>query len=134
MTKPQRCLWALNNIEGILRLESESVALAYLDPPFNSGRSYETVISATQTVGKEKRHTFADAWRWTDKTERTLKSLGEFLPRTAAEFVQSLAKTLGPSPTTAYLIEMAPRLAELHRVLRCDGSLYVHCDHRQATT
>ena len=128
MVKTRRCLWALDNVEGMVRLEAESVALAYLDPPFNSGRSYGTVVSTNRTSGTEMRHAFTDTWRWTDDTERALRNLGEFLPKPAAELVQSLAKTLGPSTVSAYLIEMAPRLAESHRVLRHDGSLYIHCD------
>ena len=128
MAKSCRCLWALDNIEGMLGLEAESVALTYLDPPFNSGRSYGTVLSSTRTEGKEMRHTFADIWRWTDNTERTLRELGEFLAKPAVELVKSLAKTLGHNSAAAYLIEMAPRLAQAHRVLKHDGSLYVHCD------
>ena len=128
MVKPRRCLWALDNVEGMIRLESESVALVYLDPPFNSGRSYGTVLSTTRTAGKEMRRAFTDTWRWADNTERALGNLGEFLSKSAVEFVRSLANTMGPSPASAYLVEMAPRLAESHRVLRHDGSLYVHCD------
>lgn len=128
MVKPQRCLWALDNMEGMARLESESIALAYLDPPFNSGRSYGTVLSKTRNSGNEMQHAFADTWRWTDGTESGLKNLGQFLTNSAAELVRSLVNVLGPNTCSAYLIEMAPRLAELHRVLRCDGSLYVHCD------
>lgn len=128
MAKPQRCLWALDNIEGMARLDKESVALAYLDPPFNSGRTYGTVLSAIRTAGKEIRPTFADAWRWTDKTEQDLRNLDEFLSMRAVDFVQSLAKSLGRTPTSAYLVEMAPRLAESHRLLRSNGCLYVHCD------
>ena len=30
----------------------------------------------------------------------------------------------------AYLVNMAPRLAELHRVLKSTGSLYLHADRR----
>ena len=128
MVKPRRCLWALDNVEGMARLESESVALAYLDPPFNSGRSYGNILSTTRTGGNEMSHAFADTWCWTDNTECTLRNLGEFLSKPAVEFVRSLSKTLGPTPISAYLIEMAPRLAESHRVLKRDGSLYVHCD------
>ena len=76
MVKPQRCLWALDNVEGMVQLEGESVTLAYLDPPFNSGRSYGTVLSTTRTAGKEMRRAFADTWRWTDNTERVLRNLG----------------------------------------------------------
>ena len=128
MAKSQRCLWALDNVEGLLRLESDSVALAYLDPPFNSGRNYGTVLSTTRTAGKEIRHTFADTWRWNDSTKRVLRELGTFLSKPAAELVRSLANTLGPTPAAAYLVEMAPRLAASHRVLKTHGSLYVHCD------
>ena len=128
MATSRRCLWALDNVEGLRRLETESVALAYLDPPFNSGRSYGAVLSTTRTAGKEMRHTFADNWRWTDRTHSALRELGEFLPRPAVELVKSLASTLGPSPAAAYLVEMAPRLAESHRVLKRNGSLYLHCD------
>ena len=128
MAKLRRSLWALNNVEGMARLDAESVALAYLDPPFNSGRSYGTVLSTTRTAGSEMRHSFADNWRWTDNTECMLRELGEFLAKPAAEFVQSLANTLGHSPVSAYLVEMAPSLAESHRVLKHDGSIYVHCD------
>jgi site-specific DNA-methyltransferase (adenine-specific) len=32
------------------------------------------------------------------------------------------------SPMMAYLAMMAPRLVELHRVLKETGSVYLHCD------
>ena len=35
---------------------------------------------------------------------------------------------LGDSDMLAYLAMMAPRLVELHRVLKPTGSLYLHCD------
>jgi DNA modification methylase len=35
---------------------------------------------------------------------------------------------LGENDAMAYLVNMAPRLAELHRVLKPTGSLYLHCD------
>jgi hypothetical protein len=35
---------------------------------------------------------------------------------------------LGENDPMAYLVNMAPRLVELHRVLKPSGSLYLHCD------
>ncbi len=35
---------------------------------------------------------------------------------------------LGESDMLAYLSMMAPRLVELHRVLKPTGSIYLHCD------
>jgi site-specific DNA-methyltransferase (adenine-specific) len=42
--------------------------------------------------------------------------------------VQGFVRTLGRNDITAYLVMMAPRLVELHRVLKPTGSLYLHCD------
>ena len=41
------------------------------------------------------------------------------------EAFRSFLKT---SPMMAYLAMMAPRLVELHRILKSTGSLYLHCD------
>ncbi len=126
--KQQRSVWATDNLAGMRALDAESVRLAYLDPPFNSGRNYTAVLSQSRTQREETSHAFFDTWRWTDETSHTLNNLSESLAAPVSNFVTSLASTLGPNPTTAYLVEMAPRLAELHRLLKHDGSLYVHCD------
>jgi site-specific DNA-methyltransferase (adenine-specific) len=42
--------------------------------------------------------------------------------------VEALHSFLKYSPMMAYLAMMAPRLVELHRVLKPTGSLYLHCD------
>jgi DNA modification methylase len=42
--------------------------------------------------------------------------------------INALIAALGHNDVTAYLTMMAPRLLELHRVLRPNGSLYLHCD------
>src|SRR5207249_3179961 len=40
----------------------------------------------------------------------------------------ALVEFLGRNDMTAYLVMMANRLLELHRVLKPTGSLYLHCD------
>lgn len=42
--------------------------------------------------------------------------------------MEALHSFLKHSPMMAYLAMMAPRLVELHRVLKETGSLYLHCD------
>ena len=42
--------------------------------------------------------------------------------------MDALHDFLRNSPMMAYLAMMAPRLVELHRVLKPTGSLYLHCD------
>src|SRR5213078_3835935 len=44
------------------------------------------------------------------------------------ELMEALHSFLKHSPMMAYLAMMAPRLVELHRVLKETGSLYLHCD------
>ena len=42
--------------------------------------------------------------------------------------MQAFRRFLGANDMLAYLVMMAPRLVELHRVLKPTGSLYLHCD------
>jgi site-specific DNA-methyltransferase (adenine-specific) len=42
--------------------------------------------------------------------------------------MEALHSFLKHSPMMAYLAMMAPRLLELHRILKETGSLYLHCD------
>jgi hypothetical protein len=45
-----------------------------------------------------------------------------------SEVMQAFRAFLGDSDMMAYLAMMAPRLVELHRVLKPTGSIYLHCD------
>ena len=40
----------------------------------------------------------------------------------------ALREIVGETPLLAYLTMMTARLVELRRVLKSDGSLYLHCD------
>src|SRR5207245_5974971 len=42
--------------------------------------------------------------------------------------IAALRQGIGENQMMAYLVEMAVRLVELHRVLKPTGSLYLHCD------
>jgi DNA modification methylase len=53
-------------------IPDESVDLVYLDPPFNSNRSYNVIFGKNQTVkdaAAAQIQAFNDAWRWTPVTE-----------------------------------------------------------------
>lgn len=116
--------------EGQHRIDSESVDLIYLDPPFNSEQIYNVVFATAPGDPSAQIHAFDDTWKWTTETSRTYNFLVNEggLPTAPAEALRAVHTLVRESPMTAYMTNMAPRLVELHRVLKSTGSLYLHCD------
>lgn len=109
----------------------ESVDLVYLDPPFNSKRNYSVIFS--RAGGQEPDNTaqidaFEDTWRWTHQTEVQYAEFMTSGPGNVADVLAAFRAMLGENDAMAYLVNMVPRLVELHRVLKKTGSLYLHCD------
>jgi DNA modification methylase len=106
-----------------------SVDLVYLDPPFNSNADYNVLFrEASGQASQAQFHAFTDTWNWADAAQ-TYAEFVDDCPNTAVvEMVEALHSFLRHSPMMAYLAMMAPRLVELHRVLKPTGSLYLHCD------
>ncbi|UJA20739.1 site-specific DNA-methyltransferase [Thermoleophilia bacterium SCSIO 60948] len=129
MPSGRRELVVSDCLDAVARIDRGSVALVYLDPPFSSGRTYDLVDSERGGHASEGRtEAFDDQWRWTSQTDRDLQALSSLVPSHLAELVSSLVRSLGRRNLAAYLVAMAPRLVELHRVLDERGSLYLHCD------
>ena len=107
-----------------------SVDLIYLDPPFNSNRSYNVLFKDESGRDSEAQITaFEDSWHWGRSTEdlyhELLGSAPDRIARVLAALIESLGRT---NQICAYLVMMAARLIELHRALKPTGSLYLHCD------
>jgi DNA modification methylase len=114
-------------------IPSRSVDLVYLDPPFNSSRSYNVIFGSQPGDGNgaaAQIQAFDDTWHWTPVTEQQYQryTLAGELPEQVADVLQAFRLLLGENDAMAYLVNMAPRLVELHRVLKPTGSLYLHCD------
>jgi SAM-dependent methyltransferase len=73
---------------------------------------------------------FDDTWHWTPVTDDQYQryALGGELPPRVADALTAFRTLLGENDAMAYLVNMAPRLVELRRVLKPTGSLYLHCD------
>jgi site-specific DNA-methyltransferase (adenine-specific) len=71
---------------------------------------------------------FEDTWHWTVATEHAYHNLIAYGPDHIAGMITALRTFIGTNQMMAYLVMMAARLVELHRVLRPTGSLYLHCD------
>lgn len=115
-------------------IPDESVDLVYLDPPFNSARNYNVIFSRAMTDrhsadASAQIEAFEDTWTWTPETEQQFDEYVQGgLPDRVANALTAMRTLLGENDASAYLVNMAPRLVELHRVLKETGSLYLHCD------
>ena len=98
-----------DNLAILPSLPDESVQLVYTDPPFNTGnvRTYQRLRTARDEDGD--RSGFG-GHRYRSEEVSTYKYADSF---------------------EAYLEFLAPRLREIWRLLREDGSLYLHLDARE---
>ncbi len=118
-----------DNLDILRRyIKDESVDLVYLDPPFKSNQSYNVLFA--ERNGRDSAaqiRAFEDTWHWDRAAARAYEDIVE-AGGAVSQAMQALRSFLGQSDMTAYLAMMAPRLAELHRVLKPSGSIYLHCD------
>jgi site-specific DNA-methyltransferase (adenine-specific) len=121
-----------DNLDVMRRhVPSESVDLVYLDPPFNSDRTYNLIYKGSQA----QERAFVDTWTWDDNAENAFRELTDRIPQGVdvpphlREMMLALKLFLGEHrDMLAYLSMMAIRLVEMRRALRKTGSIYVHCD------
>ena len=118
-----------DNLHILREMESESVDLIYLDPPFNSNATYNVLFrersgeeSAAQIMA------FEDTWRWSIESELAYREVITDGPEKLRNLLEAMRGFLGQNDMMAYLTMMAQRMAELHRVLNPMGSIYLHCD------
>jgi DNA modification methylase len=117
-----------DNLDVLRRhVRDESVDLVYLDPPFNSNASYNVLFAEHGTQSAAQIRAFEDTWRWDEAAafdyQQTVEGGGR-----VADALRAFRTLIGTSDMLAYLSMMAPRMVELQRVLKSDGSLLLHCD------
>lgn len=127
MTKNQ--LFYGDNLDVLHRyVKDESVDLVYLDPPFNSRQDYNVLFAEKDGSRSSSQITaFEDTWEWNQDSQRAYEEIVEAGGR-VSDVMRAFKTFLGNSDMMAYLAMMAPRLIELHRVLKVTGSIYLHCD------
>ena len=110
-------------------IASDTVDLVYLDPPFKSDLNYNVLFKADGLTADEAQLTaFKDTWTWDEAAQATYDELQNATNVTLVNFVNALHVGLERTPMLAYLVNMAIRLIEIHRVLKPTGSMYLHCD------
>lgn len=119
-----------DNLDILRRyIPDESVDLIYLDPPFKSNQDYNVLFAerdGSRAAAQIK--AFGDTWRWDQDSARAFEEMIETGPEPVSRAMQAFRTFLGDNDMLAYLAMMAPRLVELRRVLKSNGSIYLHCD------
>ena len=115
-----RTLFISDNLPILEKINSETIDLILIDPPFNSKRSY-------QGIGRASRARFTDIWSWrNDVHPEWLENMQEHHPA-LAQLINTIHTINDPS-MAAYIAWMSIRTLELHRILKPTGSMYMHCD------
>ena len=118
---PSRTIFTGDNLDILRGINSECVDLIYLDPPFNSNRTYAAPLDS-EARGAE----FDDVWTLDDMKEEWLDEIELRMP--ALFHLINGAKLAHGESMAGYLTFMSVRLLELDRVLKSTGSIYLHCD------
>ena len=114
-------MWTGDNLDIMRGMNSDSVDLIYLDPPFNSNRDYSAPIGS-EAAGAA----FKDTWTLDDVKDAWHGEIADRDPALYA-IIDAAGHAHGKS-MKSYLIMMAVRLQEMHRLLKPTGSIYIHCD------
>jgi len=123
-----------DNLE-ILRkdIDTESIDLCYIDPPFNSKRNYFQIYNRiNEEEDRAQAQAFIDTWTWDAHSSEAYNQIitnfeGRFTRQTI-ELVKGLRSILDTGGLLAYLVSMTLRITEIYRVLKPTGSFYLHCD------
>ena len=99
-------------------MNSASVDLIYLDPPFNSNANYAAPIGS-KAAGAE----FKDTWTLSDVDAEWIDLIGSKHPH-----LYRVLMAAASSSDKSYLAYMAVRLLEMRRLLKPTGSIWLHCD------
>ena len=109
-------IFHMDNINALRGMNSSTVDLIAMDPPFNTGRNREAV------GGK-----YSDQWFWVEKIHGPWMEQIRDSNRAIVEVIEAAmhahSENLG-----AFLCFLSVRLIECRRVLKDTGSIYLHCD------
>ena len=118
-----RTLFHGDNLKFLRAMNSKSVHLIATDPPFNKGRDFHATPDSLADGAS-----FHDRWSWDkDVHEEWVDQITDDWPL-VMNVITGSRSSYGDD-MGAFLCYMAVRLIAMHRVLRDDGSIYLHCDH-----
>ena len=121
MNVGNRTLFIADNLDIMRGIDSETIDLIYLDPPFNTRREFQAPIGSPAEGAS-----FTDIWTDEDVKDEWHGQIAEE-HEVLYQIIQS-AETTYDNSMKIYLMAMAIRLFEMKRLLKPTGSIYLHCD------
>ena len=117
-----RTLYHGDNLEFLREMNSGTVHLIATDPPFNKSRDFHATPDSLASGAR-----FSDRWKWDDDVHpEWTDQIEDDWP--AVHAVIEAAKISYGMDMAAFLCWLGVRLMEMRRILRDDGSIYLHID------
>ena len=119
---PNRTLFHGDNLDFLRGVNSGAVHLIATDPPFNKGDDFHATPGSPAAGTR-----FSDRWQWDQDV------MPEWCDAIQSEHhatwnIITAARPAAGEDMATYLCWLGVRLLEMHRVLRSDGSIYIHTD------
>src|SRR5438445_3691854 len=101
------------------KVKDDSVDLCYIDPPFNSKRSYNQIYTNLGQEDRAQAQAFVDTWIWDDHAKDGFHQIisnheGRFTEQTI-DLISGLRKVLKEGSLLAYLVSITLRVVEIQR-------------------
>ncbi len=121
MNIENRTIYCKDNLDILKNIDSESVEMIYLDPPFNKKKSFTAPIGTTAKGASFKdifnKEDYKNEWKEEFKAEH--KEIYDFI---------NTMQFYANESDIAYIAYMTIRIIECHRILKNNGSIFYHCD------
>ena len=116
-----RTIFCRDNLDILQGINSDCIDLIYLDPPFNKKKVFTAPIGSS-AEGAE----FSDIFREEDIKDEWVSTI-RYENYGLYNYLHGV-KEFSNKYNYCYLVYMAIRLIECHRILKDTGSVYLHCD------
>lgn len=118
-----KTIFCRDNIDVLQGINDNCIDLIYLDPPFNKKKVFTAPIGTTAEGAS-----FRDIWKEKDIKDHWIWDFSSTNYQ-LARFISSINNPKNKENYNyCYLVYMAKRLVECHRILKDTGGLYLHCD------
>ncbi len=120
-----------DNLDVMRKMPSGIFDLTYLDPPFKSDLDYNLLFTEDGIAPDEAQMTAKDTCVWDQgpgSAQYAFEEIQDIPNPRLVNLINALHVGLDKTPMLAYLVNMAVRLVEIRRLMKDEGSIYLHCD------